>query len=237
MEYKNYAASPLDIDTTGRRVKVAVSEMGSKDLDDDIIESGAYNKTMKERGPIGANMIWHLTDHSASLKSAVGKPTEITVEGNKLVFLTPIAKTTWGNDVLEHYGNGNINNHSVGFQSNKSTPGKDGDPRIIHDITLWEGSAVLWGANPNTPTMSVGKSGFKETADELNKELNLLLKSFRDGRYTDDAFELIEIRIKQIQDRLNILVLKNTIPAVATTQEPDELKTFAEKLFLLTLKN
>jgi HK97 family phage prohead protease len=235
MEYKNILTAPLDIDTTGRRVKVVISEMGSKDSDEDIIDEKAYNKTVPERGPAGAKIIWHLTDHNASLKSAVGKPQEISIVGNQLIMLTPIAKTTWGNDVLEHYNNGNINNHSVGFHTNKSFLDEKTGVRTITDITLWEGSSVLWGANPNTPTLSVGKSGLKETSDELNKELNLLLKSFRDGRYTDDAFELIEIRIKQIQDRLNIL-LKNAIPA-AIAPEPDELKEFADRLLLLTLTN
>lgn len=237
MDYKNIGGSPLDVDTTGRRVKVVISEMGSKDLDNDIIDNGAYNKTIKERGPSGVNVIWHLTDHSPNLKSAVGKPQEIGIEGNKLFMLTPIAKTSWGNDVLEHYQSGNINQHSVGFQTIKSEAGKDGSPRIIKDIMLYEGSAVLWGANPNTPTVSVGKSEFQALSDDLNKELNLLMKSFRDGRYTDDAFELIEIRIKQIQDKLNLLILKNTTPAAVIAQEPDSYQKFADELLLLTLKN
>jgi len=237
-EFKNVLNSVVDVDDTSRRVKVAVSEMGSKDLDNDVIEEGAYTKTISERGPAGSNLIWHLTDHYPSLKYAVGKPKEIFTEGNKLLMVTDIPKTSWGNDVMEFYKSGTINQHSVGFSTVRKEivdEGKD-QYRIIKEIKLYEGSAVLWGANPNTPTMTVGKSGLSETRDELNKELNLLLKSFRDGRYTDDAFELIEIRIKQIQDRLNALVLKDTTPA-ATAPEPDELKGFADRLLLLTLTN
>ena len=79
-EVKNISDSVKDI--SGRRVKVAISHFGSKDLDDDIIMPGAFTKTISERGPKAANLIWHLTDHNPSLKSAVGKFTELNVEGD-----------------------------------------------------------------------------------------------------------------------------------------------------------
>lgn len=238
MDYKNLTGQPLDVDTSKRNVKVVISEMGSKDLDNDIIEMGAYTKTISERGPSGANIIWHLTDHNPSLKYAIGKPAELFIDGMKLVMVTPIVKTAHGNDTLEMYSSGLINQHSVGFSTVRKEVSEDRDqPRLIKEVKLYEGSAVLWGANPNTPTVSVGKGDIKETYDELNKELNLLLKSFRDGRYTDDAFELIEIRIKQIQDRINLLILKNTTTAAVIAQEPDQTQKFADELLLLTLKN
>ncbi len=60
---------------------------------------------------------------------------------------------------------------------------------------MFEGSAVLWGANPNTPTLTVGKGLTKEEItnqhEKLSKELNMLIKSLKDGRFTDEAFEFI----------------------------------------------
>ena len=98
-ESKLIADSVRDVSENDRRVKVAISKMGNRDLDNDVIEHGAYTKTLAERGPKGANMIWHLTDHNPSLKSAVGKFSDIYVDGDYLVGITTIPNTTWGNDV------------------------------------------------------------------------------------------------------------------------------------------
>ena len=103
---KNIDGGVMDVDAASRRVKVAVSQVDNKDFDGDVIDKKAYDTTIRDRGPQGANLIWHLTDHYASLKSAVGKPKEVYMDGDKLVFVTDIPNTTWGNDVLEFYKTG-----------------------------------------------------------------------------------------------------------------------------------
>lgn len=242
-ETKAVSGGVVDVDDKSRRVKVAVSEMGSKDLDNDVIDRGAYTKTIKERGPKGANLIWHLTDHWPSLQKAVGKPADIYVDGNKLIFLTDIPNTSWGNDMLEFYKTGTINQHSIGFRTIKADPQEAGTPneyRLIKEVLLYEGSAVLWGANPNTPTLSVGKSmtkqdqekTFFDTIGEINNFTRLLKK----GSLTDEAFELIELELIQKTDRLQELY-SLTQPAKAVEPEKgkdllDVLKTFNNSLIL-----
>ena len=49
-ELKTIADSVKDVSEKDRRVKVAISHMGSKDFDNDVIEHTAYTKTIKERG-------------------------------------------------------------------------------------------------------------------------------------------------------------------------------------------
>jgi HK97 family phage prohead protease len=157
----DFKDAPFDVDDKSRRVKVALNKVGIKDHDNDIIEKGAFDKTIKERGPKGKNLIWHLTDHWASLKNAVGKFSDLFMDGDYLVGITDIPPTTWGNDVLEFYKSGAINQHSIGFRTIKreiSDEGSDDQYCLLKEIFLYEGSAVLWGANENTPTFSVGKS-------------------------------------------------------------------------------
>lgn len=235
--------SVLDVNDKGRQVKVAISQVGSKDLDNDIIDSGAYTKTISERGPKGSNLIWHLTDHNPSLKNAVGKFSELFMEGNYLVGVTNIPNTTWGNDVLELYKTGNINQHSIGFRTIKSEPvdaGKSTEYNLIKEVLLYEGSAVLWGANPNTPTLSAGKNlTIEEKQSELEslqKEMTVLSKSLKDGRFTDESFELIEIRFKQVQERISEL-FKNITQPVQTVEPVNELDKLKEAIQLITLKN
>lgn len=218
-EQKTLSNSVQDVSESTRKVKVAISQMGSKDLDNDVIDFGAYNKTVSERGPKAANLIWHLTDHNPSLKSAIGKFSELYTEGDYLVGITNIPNTTWGNDVLEFYKSGHINQHSVGFRTIKQETQEKGQTteyNLIKEILLFEGSAVLWGANPNTPTMEVGKSlnsqEILDSHEKLSKELNLLLKSLKDGRFTDDAFEFIEIRVAQINEAMKSLIAIDVTP-------------------------
>jgi HK97 family phage prohead protease len=233
-EQKTLSNSVQDVSTTTRKVKVAISQMGSKDFDNDVIDFSAYNKTLTERGPKGANLIWHLTDHNPSLKSAIGKFSELYVEKDYLVGITDVPNTTWGNDVLEFYKSGHINQHSVGFRTIKQENQKsqEGEYNLIKEILLFEGSAVLWGANMNTPTLEVGKSltsqDILDNHSKLSKELSMLLKSLKDGRFSDDAFEFIEIRVAQINEAIKSLISIDTTPkeeqpaeAVAETKEPE----------------
>lgn len=226
-----------DVDTIGRRVKVVISEMGSKDLDGDVMDSAAYSKTTKERGPKGANLIWHLTDHIPSLKNAIGKPSEITTGNNQLIFITDIPKTSWGNDMMEHYKAGTINQHSIGFRTIKAEPVNAGTPdeyRLIKEVMLYEGSAVLWGANQNTPTLSVGKSLTKEESEkdflETVTELSKFTLLFKNGHLSDQAFELIEMRIGQLTEKLQHLYHGSTQPAKEFAVEPQNGKELLDVL-------
>ena len=224
-EQKMIADSVRDVSENDRRVKVAISKMGNVDHDGDVIDHGAYTKTITERGPKGANLIWHLTDHNPSLKSAIGKFSDVYTDGDYLVGITTIPNTTWGNDVLEFYKSGHINQHSIGFKTIKSEAVKGATPyNLIKEVFLYEGSAVLWGANAMTPTLTVGKSISKDDAiaehEKLSKELGLLMKSLKDGRFTDDAFEFIEIRTAQIHEAIKTLLNIEVTQPVVETVEP-----------------
>ena len=234
-EVKTIGDSVKDI--SERRVKVAIAHIGSKDFDNDIIQPGAFTKTITERGPKGANLIWHLTDHNPSLKAAVGKFSEIFIEGDYLAGVTDIPNTTWGNDVLEFYKTGHINQHSIGYRTIKYETVNEGtkdEYRNLKEIFLYEGSAVLWGANPNTPTL--GKSLTTEEAlaehDKLSNEMRVLVKSLRDGRFTDDAFELIELRLVQINEAIKSLL--TTSPVITVEPEMDVIGVI--KQFTQTIK-
>lgn len=226
-EIKNVTGEVVDVDDASRRVKTVWNTMGRLDLDKDIIDDRAADKTIQERGPKGADLIWHLTDHNPSLKSAVGKPSEIFVETSKLKEVTIIPKTTWGNDVLEFYKSGVINQHSIGFSTVKREVFNDNDwdkrYTIIKEIKLYEGSAVLWGANPWTETISAGKSWTPEEQkaefDKTLDEYSILTKLFKTGHLSDQSFELLEMRIAQINEKMKILY---TTQPVVKTVEPDQ---------------
>lgn len=210
-EEKNIAGGVKDVDRTTRRVKVAVSQMETEDLDRDVIDKDAYKVTIKQRGPKGSQLIWHLTDHNASFKDAISKPHEIFTEDGFLVFISDVRKTSHGNDMMEFYDNGDVNQHSVGFRTVKwedVNPDKATEYRLIKEIHLYEGSAVLWGAQPNTPTLSVGKSLEATVACPRCKELTENVEvamGYIKCAHCEKTFSLNEVELaKQISELTKI---------------------------------
>jgi hypothetical protein len=135
--------------------------------------------------------------------------------------ITNIPDTKWGSDVLEFYKAGAINQHSIGFSTIKREVFNDDnwDARytVIKEVKLYEGSAVLWGANIFTPTLEVGKSlsvEEKTSAFETElAELEAITKMFKSGHLSDQAFELLEIKIGQSKQKLLQLFKGATQPA------------------------
>jgi len=221
IEQKGYDEMILDITPETRTVKACWSRLGNVDLDGDIIVAEAFTKTIKERGPEGKNMIWSLVDHKADMAHTLGKPKELYVEGDMLVAVTDLIETECGEDAIKLYEAGLINQHSIGFTTLKSNVDQKTGVRTITELKLYEGSAVLWGANPETPTLGF-KGELKENKETLSLRLENLIKAFRGGTFTDDTFALMEIQIKQIQAALLELDIVETITQPAEAVEPTE---------------
>ena len=232
VEKQDLGYNIMDVDSEQRRVKAVWARCGNIDLDNDIIVPEAFTKTLAERGPGGKNLIWSLVDHCADMNNVIGKPEQIYVENDMLIAITPIVETEKGEDIIKMYEAGLINQHSIGFSTMKSNVDKEG-VRTITELKLYEGSAVLWGANPETPTLGFkGEMTTKDKKQELSNRLEKLIKSFKGGKFTDEMFSLIEIEIKRIQsDLLEIEVIKEiTQPEVSVEPIVEEKKENNEQV-------
>jgi HK97 family phage prohead protease len=220
---KNYGEIMSDVDRDTRKVKAVVAVFNNVDLDNDIIIPEAVTKTIRERGPMGKNLIWNLIDHKANMKSVLGKPSELYVEGDKLMSVTPIVETELGEDYIKLCEAGVVNQYSIGFSTIKSNMREDG-VRVISELRLYEYSAVLWGANPETSFVGI-KSEINdgENAEDLIKRLEKLTVAFKNGTFTDDTFGLLEIEIKQIQDAIAKLSTPPAVKAVEPQVEDSSL--------------
>ena len=233
---KYFSLKALDVDETTKSVKVAIAEMETKDRDGDIITPDAFNRTIKSKGPKGSNEVWHLLDHTPTSFSALSKFTELYTEGKYLVGISKYKDSfAWREVAWPLYAGGDFTQHSIGFRIVKEDPKKDYNE--IQEIELFEGSAVLWGANPNTPTMEVRKSmTFADHQKELHSRMERLLKFIHSGHDFDEMKSLIEIEFRQIQQQLSDL--KNTTQPVEKTLDSvkedngllDVLQTFNETL-------
>jgi hypothetical protein len=227
----DYGYNIMDVDTEQRRVKAVWARCGNIDLDNDIIVPEAFTKTLAERGPMGKNLIWSLVDHCAEMDYVIGKPEQIYIENDMLIAITPIIETEKGEDIIKLYEAGLINQHSIGFSTMQSNVDKEG-VRTITELKLYEGSAVLWAANPETPTLGFKSEMIKDKKQELNNRLERLIKAFKGGKFTDETFSLIEIEIKRIQSEiLEIEVIKEiTQPEQSVEPVQDEKKEDDEQI-------
>ena len=217
-QVKDISNGMEDMDIRSRNVKAVWAKCGNLDLDNDVIVPEAFTKTIQERGPLGKNLIWSLVDHRSSMKYALGKPKELYVEGNALIAVTEIIETEMGEDMLKLYEDNLINQHKIGFSTIKSEMDNSTGIRTIKELMLYEGSAVLWAANPETPTLAMYKGMEQaEIQETLNGRLEKLLKAFKHGTFTDETFSLLEIEIKQIQKA----ILDITTQPAANAVEPE----------------
>lgn len=215
MKYKDLNWKVQDIDEENRRVLIYVSEFGSKDSDGDIITSGAFTKTLQERGPKSNKpRIRHLRDHW----SLVGIPVEMSEDEKGLLVLSKISNSTLGRDLIEDYKIDALE-HSIGFEVIKAEQGDN--VQYLTELKLWEYSSVTWGANSNTPLIGMKGMKTEDILSRINDRMDKLSYGLRKGNYTDEGFETLEIQLQTLKKQYNDIINSLTKPSKDTQQEPD----------------
>jgi len=209
-EQKNTGAIK-DIDIKSRIVTGYLSAFGNVDSDNDIIEKGAFSKSINER----FNDIFYLQQHDWT--RPLGKFTKLVEDDKGLYFEGEIINTSFGEDQLKLYEAGIVKEHSIGFITVKSE--KVSNVRIIKEVKLYEGSAVTLGANSNTPFL-----GFKSSVNEAKDLYKKILKAHKDGSFTDETHGLFEIALKQFEAQI--------IEEYKSTQENQEPPKSTQEIFV-----
>ena len=179
-----------DIDENLGIVKGYGSVFGNKDSDNDIIEKGAYRRTIKNNG----SRVKYLYQHD--ITKPIGKMKELYEDEKGLVFVAEVPKTTFGNEVLELMKYGVIDENSVGIMPVKKDYDEDGI-RVIKEAKLYEISAVTIAANDEAKILEV--KGEYNNADYLAKRFDNLIKVIRKGNVSDDLGYLIEYELEVIK--------------------------------------
>ena len=227
IEIKNTSTGATkDVDTTKRIVTGYLSVFGNIDLDGDIIEKGAFAKTLMER----KNSIFFLNQHN--WQQPLSKFSTLIEDDKGLFFESnPIPATTYGDDVLKLYDAGVLDQHSIGFNTVISEYNKQTDVRTLKELKLYEGSVVTMAANPKAVLLGVKSY----TLDEVQNKEKQILKAFRNGTFTDETFILLEIALKELSlqsyelGKTDSLELIEPITITPNKLEPsiiETLKTF-----------
>ena len=204
-----------DFDEGSRKVKVYLSSFGNIDAHNDIIAHGAFKKSIGER----MARIKYLWQHNTW--EPIGKWQELYEDGAGLVGVGILSNATKGQDAFEFYKEGIITEHSIGFDTIQQDYNSNTGIRTIKEVRLWEGSAVTWGANEQTPVIAMAKAANMEPMEYLKIREDKLIKFLRSSDASDEAHELVEMELKQITETYRtLLVEKAAAPSDTPAPEP-----------------
>ncbi len=129
------------------------SVFGNKDLGNDVIEKGAFVKSLKKRKPYQVKLLYqHKTD------MPIGVFDEIKEDEHGLQVKGRLAlKTQAGQEAYELMKMGALDGLSIGFRVNPKEVSYDkrSNKRIIKEVDLMEVSLVTFPMNPKATVLSV----------------------------------------------------------------------------------
>lgn len=192
MEFKSQQLHLKDIDSKQGIVLSYPATFNVLDDGDDVIEPGAFAKTIREWGPGGKNRIKALYQHEPAW--LVGKPMSLTEDGTGLLAETQFGRSAMAQDTLTLIEDGIITEESIGFDVIRQR--KSGGARRLLELRLWEYSYVTWGMNMETPIVDVKALGGDK--DALIASMDRIEKALRKGAFkTDEVPHLLERCLKQ----------------------------------------
>lgn len=177
-----------DADEKSGIVKGYGSVFGNIDSDGDIINKGAYTKTITENG----NRVKYLYQHD--MDKPLGKMLNLFEDEKGLVFEAQIPKTRLGLDVMELMKSGVITENSVGILPIQKEM-VDGY-RHINEVKLYEISAVTLAANDQAMIMDVKGNYNKE---KVLKRYENMARLIRKGDISDDLGYALEAEILKLK--------------------------------------
>lgn len=164
---------------------------GNKDLVGDIIEQGAFTKTIHERGPKGKQLIKYLLDHDKN--KVVAKITNLYEDAKGLRYEAKIGTHNAGQDFQKMIESELINQHSFGFRTIKEMYDEGSKANRIKEVMMYEGSAVQFlGANPETTFIDL------KSEQDAFEYLARLEKFVKTSNATDETLQKIESQLKSL---------------------------------------
>jgi HK97 family phage prohead protease len=178
------------------------SVFGNKDLGNDVIEAGAFAKSLKRRKPQNVKLLYQ---HKSDMP--IGVFDEIKEDEHGLVVKGRLAlKTQAGAEAYELLKMGALDGLSIGFRVNPKEVSYDkrGNKRIIKEVDLMEVSLVTFPMNPQATVRSVKgeeisirewENGMRDAFSLSRSEAKMAAKAVTDAfgqRDVDSNVELVD---------------------------------------------
>jgi HK97 family phage prohead protease len=213
-----------DIDTAKKTVVFAFSKLNDYDSDEDYTEKTAFDKTMKESGPDGANRIRHVWNHDRK-ELPIGKPMRMWRDNEYAYTESKMLDNQKAMDAWDAYTNDAINEHSYWGKSYNTGVNEKGG-KIIKEVKLFEVSTVLWGAQEKAKLVELIKSGDKPESWLLD-QIAGLQSYVKKSNASDDFLEVLELELEKAMDILNSLEKSGRINTPEVV-EPSKEMTLAD---------
>ncbi len=202
-----------DIDNNKREIAIYLSKFDNLDSDNDIIQKGAFKKSLNERGPgsQGNRKIQFLRHHDWTKQ--IGVFTKLEEDESGLFAVGKLGTSSLGEDAWRDYNEGIIREHSIGYQLLtdkvkfvKDESIKGGGYNLIQEVVLFEGSAVTFGSNDLTNVVGVVKGQNKtKYIDDVSEELVRVIGALSKGQGSDERLYSLEMRAKYLTAQLKSL--------------------------------
>lgn len=162
-------------------VTIAVSSFNNVDSQDDIIEKGAFKKTVNENFA----RVKHLLNHDTT--KLIGCPIEGNETDKFLLMKSALnLDTEIGRDVFSFYKQYAKYNRTLEHSIMAEVIKRDNvDNRRIKEVRLWEYSTLFsWGANENTPLIEFKNRDFSDSPQTAIKFLrdSISVDTFSDAQ-------------------------------------------------------
>jgi HK97 family phage prohead protease len=157
------------------------STFGNTDSDGDVIEAGAFNRTLKAWEAKGKPIpvLWQHNPHEpiGITEAATEDSKGLAVRGR---LLTGITKAR---EALEAAKANILGGLSIGFSIPKGATEWDAEAKVrrIKEVRLWEYSLVTFPANEEAVLTSVKAERFEESVQAFKDSVDQLTKLLRDG--------------------------------------------------------
>lgn len=141
LRYRSAAFELKDVDQKQGVFTGYASVFGNLDSYRDVIDQGAFRKTLQEF----AHRVKVLWQHDPY--APIGRPLVMKEDDRGLYVEAKVSPTTLGKDCLILMEDGVINELSIGYSAIKEAWDSEAKVRRLSEVKLWEFSPVTWAAN------------------------------------------------------------------------------------------
>lgn len=209
MKYKNQfirkqtgAGGIADADyseSKGLRIAGYLNTMDYIDSSRDNIKPTAWDKTIKEMGPEGANRLRYLWQHQ--MMNPIAKFDELYTEDNKLKYVVNVKERVYNEvqyvkEALVLIQEGVVDENSVGFQVLNGYYDDKDDIYYMTECKLFEGSAVTLADNDRSLITEV------KDFDRIKSLIDNMQRVLKKGSITDETALSLEARLLELKTAL-----------------------------------
>lgn len=212
-EYKTLKFELEDFDEEQGIFSGYAAVFGNVDTGGDVIEPGAFTKTIAE----GWERVKILALHN-DYDLPIGKPLELREDAHGLYIKGKISDTAMGKDVKTLLRDKVLNEMSIGYDPVTFDYDTEDGVRHLREVKLWEVSIVTWAMNPKAVV-----TGYKatETADRATQMMEDLAADLKEGR------KISTVRLKSLKEACTTLesavkLLKAIIKEAASDRQGDK---------------